>query len=71
MAHNIFCLRRLPSTKVKLKLRKNKKIKEVILKLGSFNDYILEQQSKLIKHGYTKNQADVWLKEWKREYFYK
>ena len=66
-----FVVSRPPNTKVKLKLRKNKKIKEVILKLGSFDDKIIAQRSDLIKkHNYTKNQADVWIKEWKREFFY-
>ena len=66
-----FVVSRMPGTKVKLKLRKNKKIKDVILKLGSFDDKITAQQSDLIKkQKYTKDQADVWIKEWKREFFY-
>ena len=65
-----FVVSRPPNTKVKLKLRKNKKIKEVILKLGSFDDKITAEQSDLIKkQKYTKDQADVWVKEWKREFF--
>ena len=61
-----FVTSRMPDTRVKLKLRKNKKIEEVILKLGSFDDKIIARQSNLIeKHKYTKNQVDVWIKEWK------
>ena len=44
-----FVVSRMPGTKVKLKLRKNKKIEDVILKLGSFDDKIIAQQSDLIK----------------------
>ena len=66
-----FVVSRMPGTKVKLKLRKNKKIEDVILKLGSFDDKIIAQQSDLIKkYKYTKNQTVVYIKEWKRECFY-
>ena len=36
----------------------------------SLDDFIVKQHNILVKHGYTKKQADVWLKEWKSEFFY-
>ena len=67
---DLFITERAPGTKVKLKLRKKRKITEVVLKLGSFDDFIVKQHNVLVKYGFTKKQADVWLKEWKSEFFY-
>ena len=38
---DLFITERAPGTKVKLKLRKKRKITEVVLKLGSFDDFIV------------------------------
>ena len=49
----------MPNTKLKLKLRKNKKIKEVILKLGSFDDKIVATRSDLINNSLFLGQSNL------------
>ena len=58
-------------TEVIIKYKKNSKIYELLIKTGSFNDYCNNNHYKWSNEfKLSKEQANVCVKEWKREYFY-
>ena len=67
----LFVTSRLPKTKLKIKLKHKNKISEVIIKIGSWNDKILQWQNDFKKANFlTTKQAILARKEFSWEFFF-